>query len=105
VEHLTATGTFAVNGGAATYREHLRFPSLSFGTYCIPAGAVDPQRPHTEDEIYVVAAGRATFSAGGQVVQVAPGDVLFVPAREEHRFSAVSEGLTVLVFFAPAEQT
>lgn len=34
--------------------EHLRVPDLSVGTYRISAGGVDGQRPHTEDEIYVV---------------------------------------------------
>ena len=76
---------------------------MSLGTYSIPAGAADPQQPHKEDEVYFVTAGRARFTAAGETVDVAAGQVLFVPAHEEHRFIDVSEDLTVLVFFAPAE--
>lgn len=102
MQHLTDVGQFETEG-RAKYREHLRAPSLSLGTYCIPAGAEDPQKPHSEDEVYIVRAGRARFSAAGQTVDVAAGHVLFVPAHEEHRFSSVTEDLTVLAFFAPAE--
>lgn len=41
--------------------EHLKVADLSVGTYCIPAGGFVDQSPHSEDEIYVVTAGRATI--------------------------------------------
>ena len=41
-------------GAANDWIEHFKVPALSVGTYCIPAGGVDDQSPHTEDEIYVV---------------------------------------------------
>jgi len=85
------------------YTEHLRVPDLSFGTYRIPAGGVDGQGPHTEDEVYVVVAGRARIVTPDDAADVAPGSVIFVPAHEEHRFVDVTEDLTVLVFFGPAE--
>ncbi|RKE23310.1 cupin domain-containing protein [Streptomyces sp. TLI_171] len=88
--------------GSPDYAEHLRVPSLSFGTYSLPAGSVDDQSPHLEDEIYVVTRGRARFTSGGRTVEVAPGSSLFVPARESHRFHDITEDLVVLVFFAPA---
>jgi len=34
---------------------------------------------------------------------IAEGSVIFVSAKVEHRFHDISEELTVLVFFAPAE--
>src|ERR1700731_3347560 len=40
---------------------HLNGDDLSLGTYSIPAGGLDDQTQHTEDEIYVVQAGRATL--------------------------------------------
>ncbi len=92
-------------GVAAHYAEHLRVPALSVGTYSLAAGGVDPQEPHTEDEVYVVTSGRASFTAGGRTVQVVPGTILFVPAHEEHRFHDVLEDLAVVVLFAPAEYT
>lgn len=86
-----------------TYVENLRVPDLSLGTYSLPAGSVDDQEPHTEDEVYVVTEGRGKFRGGDTVVDVGPGSVLFVPALEEHRFLDITEDLVALVFFGPAE--
>ena len=83
------------------YVEQLRSTDLSIGTYSIPAGGLDDQTPHAEDEVYVVTAGRATIVAGGETASVGPGDTIFVPAGEEHRFVDVLEDLSLLVFFAP----
>lgn len=102
MQHLTEVGVYEAEG-RAKYREHLRVTSMSLGTYSIPAGAADPQQPHNEDEVYLITAGRARFTAAGESVDVAAGDLLFVPAFEKHRFSDVSEDLTAIVFFAPAE--
>ncbi len=82
--------------------EQLRVPDLSVGTYCIPAGGVDHQSPHTEDEIYVVTAGRARLVTPGATAEVRTGAVIFVPAGEEHRFTDVTEDLALLVVFGPA---
>jgi mannose-6-phosphate isomerase-like protein (cupin superfamily) len=87
------------------YFEHLRTPDLSTGTYSIPAGGTDEQSPHTEDEIYVVTAGRARFRTPDRTVDVAAGTVIFVPAHEPHRFVDITEDLVTLVFFGPAEDT
>jgi quercetin dioxygenase-like cupin family protein len=86
-----------------TWVEQLRVPDLSVGTYCIPAGGTDEQSPHTEDEIYIVTAGRARLVAGGQEAEVRPGSVIYVPAGEVHRFTDIAEDLAVMVVFAPAE--
>lgn len=71
------------------------------GTYRVAAGGDDDQQPHRQDEVYVVSAGRGKLSAGGRTVPVVPGDVLFVPAHEPHKFYDVTEDLAVLVIFAP----
>lgn len=84
------------------YVEHLRVPDLSLGTYSIPAGGVDDQSPHTEDEVYVVTAGRARLVTDAGEAPVGPGDVIFVAAGEAHRFVDVTEDLALLVVFAPA---
>ena len=85
------------------WREFLRVPALSLGLYRLKAGQPDPQRPHTEDEVYFVASGKASFQAGTQQQAVEPGTLLFVERNLEHRFCDITEDLTVLVFFAPAE--
>ena len=103
---IESAGTFELPGGSATkYREQLRVATMSFGTYCLAAGATDPQTPHLEDEVYVVASGRGSFTGGGETVSVEPGAVLFVPAHEEHRFHDILEDLSVLVVFSPPHAT
>ena len=89
----------------ARYEENLRVPDLSLGTYNIPAGAVDPQQPHTEDEIYIVLRGAGRLWTPVRTADVSAGSVLFVPAGEEHRFVDITDDLTVLVVFGPAEHT
>jgi len=102
VEVIAGAGDF-VGAGAAHWVEQLRVPDLSCGTYSIPAGGVDDQTPHTEDEIYVCTGGRAILRTSSGDAAVSPGVVVFVPAGEEHRFVEVTEDLSLLVLFAPAE--
>jgi mannose-6-phosphate isomerase-like protein (cupin superfamily) len=83
--------------------EFLRVPALSVGVYHLRAGADDPQRPHGEDEVYYVLAGKARFQCGEQVRDVGPGTLLFVERTAVHRFLDITEDITLLVFFAPAE--
>ena len=80
---------------------HLSTSDLSLGTYSIPAGGVDDQTPHTEDEIYVVKTGRATLVTPSGTAPVGPGSVIYVPAGEEHRFTDVTDDLALIVVFAP----
>lgn len=85
------------------YLEFLRVPSLSVGLYRLPADSTDPQGPHTEDEVYYVVEGAATIRVEAEDRPVAPGSIVFVGAGVEHKFHTITEDLTVLVFFAPAE--
>jgi mannose-6-phosphate isomerase-like protein (cupin superfamily) len=92
----------AAGGANNDWVEHLKVPDLSVGTYCIPAGGLDGQSPHTEDEIYVVTAGQARIVTASAEAHVRPGTVIFVPAGEEHRFVDITENLALLVLFGPA---
>jgi len=92
----------APTGKGTDWVEQLRVPDLSVGTYCIPAGGLDDQSPHGEDEIYVVMTGRARIVTPDRTADVGPGSVIFVPAREEHKFDGITEDLTLLVVFGPA---
>jgi mannose-6-phosphate isomerase-like protein (cupin superfamily) len=87
------------------YHEFIRSHDLSVGIYVLAAGAEDPQSPHTEDEVYHVIAGRARLTVGDEVVDVAAGAVVFVPADAPHRFHDITEELVALVVFGPAEYT
>src|SRR5947209_3452476 len=85
------------------YHEFLRVPSMSAGVYQLIAGATDPQQPHTEDELYYIVQGRAYLKVGNEDIPIEPGSLVLVEANVEHRFRTITEDLTVLVFFAPAE--
>jgi mannose-6-phosphate isomerase-like protein (cupin superfamily) len=89
------------------FAEFFRSPtgSLSLTVARWPAGSVDDQRPHTEDEVYYVAAGRGQLTVAGQTTSVGPGSVAFVAAGVEHRFTEIAEDLEVLVFWSPARET
>lgn len=87
----------------SSYLEFLRMPSMSVGVYSLSAGDVDPQQPHTEDEVYYIVTGRAAILVGSESRPVEAGSIIFVAANVEHRFHTISEDLTVLVFFAPAK--
>ncbi len=91
--------------GGKSYLEFLRVPTMSGGLYALPRTGTDPQSPHTEDEVYVITGGRATIRVGSEDREVQRGSIVFVPARVEHRFHQITEDLTALVFFAPAEGT
>ncbi|GHO70872.1 hypothetical protein KSC_097640 [Ktedonobacter sp. SOSP1-52] len=85
------------------YHEFLRVPSMSVGLYQLEVGASDPQPPHTEDELYYIVQGRGQLQVAQEHIAVEPGSLVFVPANMEHRFHSITEALSVLVFFAPAE--
>jgi mannose-6-phosphate isomerase-like protein (cupin superfamily) len=87
------------------YLEFIRKPVISVGLYMLAAGAVDGQSPHTEDEIYYVISGRGIMRVEREDRAVGAGSVVFVGANVEHRFHSITEDLTVLVVFAPAEYT
>ena len=85
------------------YLEFLTVPDLSLGLYVIPVGGIDPQSPHTEDEVYYVVSGKAQIKVAGEDRAVQMGSIIYVAKNVEHRFHSIEEELTVLVFFAPAE--
>ena len=87
----------------AHYSEFLRHPSLSMGIYRLAAGALDSQQPHTEDEVYYIVSGQGSIRVGDEQQLVQAGSVVFVAANVPHRFFNITEEMTILVFFAPAE--
>ena len=44
--------------GDHRYPEFVRSPDFSVGLYELPAGGLDPRRPHAEDEVYGTVPGR-----------------------------------------------
>ena len=74
--------------------------------YYAPRG-IDPQTPHDQDEIYIVASGRGTVLSGDSEETLerrafAAGDAIFVAAGQIHRFVDFSDDFaTWVVFWGP----
>ena len=100
---IEGAGRLEAGPAAVRYVEQLRVDDLSVGTYSLAVGGVDGQSPHTEDEVYVVTGGRATFVDDTGRHAIGPGDVIFVAAGVPHRFEEITEDLTLVVVFGPPE--
>ena len=87
------------------YLEALRTGGLSTGLYRVARGAEGDQRPHGEEEVYLVLEGRGRFRIGDEDFAVEPGHLFTVAARVEHGFHSITDDLLLLVFFAPPEGT
>ena len=62
----------------------------------------DAQKPHTRDEIYVIARGSGWFLNGIDRHRFQNGDVLFVPSGIEHRFVDFTDDFcTWVMFYGP----
>lgn len=62
----------------------------------------DLQQPHSRDELYIVASGTGIFVHESERHPVEPGEVLFVPAGDVHRFEDFSDDFaTWVVFYGP----
>ena len=71
--------------------------SMSLEIYA-PRGQ-DKQRPHEQDEVYVVTRGRGGFMNGARRHPFGPGDALFVPAGAAHRFEEFWDDIAMWVVF------
>jgi mannose-6-phosphate isomerase-like protein (cupin superfamily) len=69
--------------------------------------ATDPQKPHTRDEVYIIAQGSGDFVSQDaqkqdQRVHFAPGDLLFAAAGVPHRFENFADDFfTWVLFYGP----
>jgi mannose-6-phosphate isomerase-like protein (cupin superfamily) len=78
----------------------LKHGTMELGFYR-PDG-IDPQQPHTRDEIYIVQSGSGFFVCGDDRRPFEAGEALFVPAGVVHRFEAFSADFAAwVVFYGP----
>jgi mannose-6-phosphate isomerase-like protein (cupin superfamily) len=83
--------------GGARFVELFRRGALSVELFA-PRG-VDTQKPHAQDELYLVARGHGEFVNGPARHEFGPGDVMFVAAGVVHRFENFSDDFLVWVVF------
>jgi mannose-6-phosphate isomerase-like protein (cupin superfamily) len=83
--------------------EGKRFNTIfEHGSLCVEIYAprsIDPQQPHTRDEVYFVASGNGEFVCNETRQRFEPTDILFAAAGVAHRFENFSEDLAVWVLF------
>jgi mannose-6-phosphate isomerase-like protein (cupin superfamily) len=91
----------ALDSSRHDFAEFFRAERLSLTVAFWPAGSIDDQTPHTEDEVYFVASGRAQIHVAGEDSAVESDTIVYVAAGVEHRFHSIEEDLKVLVFWAP----
>ncbi|MBS1791685.1 MAG: cupin domain-containing protein [Acidobacteria bacterium] len=102
--HIGLAEAFAQLANAAPARSVALFEhgTLQVKLYS-PRGAngelVDPQTPHTRDELYVVARGNGVFFNGETRRKALVGDLIFAPAGKSHRFEQFSKDFAVWVMF------
>lgn len=71
-------------------------PHFALRSFRVEAGGHSPRHAHDyEHEVYVVE-GRGEVLLGGEYHELKSGDVVYVPADEEHQFRAGEGGLRFL---------
>lgn len=67
-----------------------------------PGGAALKHAHETSEQVYIVLAGKATMTVGGQTFKVTKGDVVYIPANVEHEAKVVGrETFKSIVAFVP----
>ncbi len=96
-DHLSIETALAQlkNEKAAVIAELMRRGTMSTEIYA--PKKTDQQKPHTKDEIYVIASGYSTLYREGHRIMCFKGDILFVAAEMNHRFEDYSEDFSTWV--------
>jgi S-methyl-1-thioxylulose 5-phosphate methylthiotransferase len=68
----------------------------------VPAGGRTARERHPHDHGVVIQRGRARVTLGEEVVELGPGDVVYVPGDELHCFEAVGDEPLGFICVAPA---
>ena len=110
IVHLDQLEAIPGPGSLTWHPVRLTLGLRAFGTNAYTAGEAgqDVVEPHTEDpelahqELYFVAAGRATFTIDGESHDAPAGTYVFIPDPSSHRRAVAAEpGTTVLSFGGP----
>ncbi len=76
----------AASETAHEFQGHHHDASVSFIVIDAPPESGPKLHKHPYEEVFVVQEGTATFTAGGDVVEVRGGQVVVVPAGVPHKF-------------------
>jgi len=87
----------AAESDQGRYGVLLQHGTLELGFYK-PEGS-DPQQPHDQDEVYIIQSGSGYFVHSESRKPFEPGEALFVPAGDTHRFEDFSDDFSAWVIF------
>jgi mannose-6-phosphate isomerase-like protein (cupin superfamily) len=97
VSGADARKAFAADPQNRRYTDLMQHGTMRVGLYALREH--DPQKPHTQDEIYIVACGSGAFLNEGERQPFKPGDIIFVKAGAEHRFEDFTDDFQAWVVF------
>jgi mannose-6-phosphate isomerase-like protein (cupin superfamily) len=84
-------------GSPERFEEVMKKGSISVEFY--KPEKIDQQQPHTKDELYIIISGSSVFLRDGEMISCQKSDVIFVPAKMEHRFINFSADFSTWVIF------
>lgn len=79
------------DAGSKLHLEFLKVPDLSMGIYVLHTGGMDPQTPHTEDEVHYVVIGLAKIKVADEDRAVQAGSIVYVAKNVKHCFHSIEE--------------
>lgn len=86
--------------GENVWNAFVRRPSMVFGLYMLPMQVGgDSALTHKWDEINLITAGSGKFQVGEEVMEVRPGDIIYVRKGNPHFFHSLKADLDILIFF------
>lgn len=96
-----ATAQYPAGAPSATLLQHGSMRLLVFAPPVNPDG-LDHQRPHAQDELYLVQRGSGEIVIDGARFPAGVGDAFFVAAGAQHRFEHCTPDFAAwVVFYGP----
>lgn len=67
-------------------------------------GWVTKRHNHANDETLLILEGSMTFTAGENVFELLPGDIIYIPPSIEHTGTAGDKGMKMIKIFSPPRE-
>ncbi len=100
VHHFNLNDYAAPETDMVYWKEIFNSESIRAGYYHLKAAAIDDQKPHNFDEVYIVEKGKSKIRIGNEDFDIKQGDVIYVQANQVHYFYQIKEELDILVLFS-----
>jgi unsaturated pyranuronate lyase len=84
-------------------RQMLSGGNATVGRFLLSRGAVIPRHSHASEQYSVILSGAVRFVFDDRQVDVAAGEILYIPGNEPHSIEALEDSVD-LDFFAPRRE-